>query len=196
MITKPWSKESLLRYINPADKQQKSERFVGAVCLILVEALVVLLYFTGTASAGFKYTTAWSTYNPSNGAGTAFDGPTFIGYLKSNSNLLIVNSHAGVDDGGNVIVQQTDGTYVATPVNTINKGPIGTATNPNNGNVYVSTYYDSKIYKYTEALGTLTYDSTITECTLNGVVGPYTFGKMFYTRQKQVCKLKSSVYAS
>lgn len=145
----------------------------------VIPALALALLCPATALAGFDYITHWSTYNPSTG-GTVFDGPTDVGFMKSNGHLMVVNSHAGVlGGGGGVAIIQADGTYVGQAPTLDALGPVRITTNTGSGDVYVGTYYDAKLYHFTEAGGTLTLADTWSGCTAHNGNGPYTWGKLF-----------------
>lgn len=145
---------------------------------ITLLVMAVFLMCSNLAFANPDYVTYWPTYNPSTG-GTFFNGPADVGFLKSNGNLLIVDSNAGVTMGGEVVILQTDGTYIGKIASLNDTGPVRVCTDPNSGDVYVATYYESTLRRYTEAGGTLTLSDTWTGCTANGGFGPYSWGKLF-----------------
>ncbi|WP_027359683.1 IPTL-CTERM sorting domain-containing protein [Desulforegula conservatrix] len=136
------------------------------------------LMCSGLAFANPDYVTYWPTYNPSTG-GTVFNGPADVGFLKSNGSLLIVDSNAGLEGAGEVVNQQTDGTYIGKIAANNNTGPVRVCTDSNTGDVYIATYYEKKVRRYTEAGGILTIANTWTGCTANGGFGPYNWGKVF-----------------
>ncbi|MBS4095369.1 MAG: hypothetical protein KGZ83_00855, partial [Sulfuricella sp.] len=161
------------------DKLMGRSTFGGMFRRFLVQVVCVAsVVAAGTAFAGFSYVTRWTTYNGS----TAFDYPSDVGFIKSNGNLLIVNSHNGIQGGGGVIIQKPDGTYVGTLAAPTNGGPAYVATD-SAGNVYVTIFgddgtginFNSKVLKYTESGGTLTLANTWTGCSANAGFGPYTF---------------------
>ncbi len=146
--------------------------------LVLSSAVAGAFLCSAPAMASFEYVTHWGRFDTS-GANAAFNGPTDVAFLKSNGNLLIADSNAGVTGGGEVVIQQANGTYVTKVASVNDQGPVRSAVDPASGDVYISTYYESKIRRYTEAGGTLTLANTWTGCTANGGNGPYTFGKTF-----------------
>lgn len=146
--------------------------------LVLSSAVASAFLCSSPALASFEYVTHWGRFDTS-GANAAFNGPTDVAFLKSNGNLVIVDSNAGVTGGGEVVIQQTDGTYVTKVASVNTLGPVRAAVDPNSGDVYLSTYYESKIRHYTEAGGALTLAHTWTGCTANGGNGPYNWTKTF-----------------
>lgn len=146
--------------------------------LLLSSAVAGAFMYPTAALASFEYVTHWSTYNPSTG-GTAFNGPTHVAFLKSNNNMLIVDSNAGVTGGGEVVIQAQDGTFVRKQAELDSQGPVRAAVDNNSGDVYIATYYESKLRHFTEAGGTLTLSHTWSGCTANGGFGPYTWSKLF-----------------
>lgn len=154
---------------------RRNHTIVAPLCMI---ASVIALTTPTAAYAGLGYITHWSRYDTS-GANAAYNGPTDVAFLKSNGNLLIVDSNAGVTSGGEVVVQQVDGTYVTKVAALNNQGPVRITVDSNSGDVYIGTYYDAKVRRFTEAGGALTLTDTWTGCTANGGNGPYTWGKTF-----------------
>lgn len=145
---------------------------------LLVAVLVVFALCPSAAFAGLGYITHWNRYDTS-GANALYNGPSDVAFLKSNGNLLIVDSNAGVAGGGEVVVQQANGTYVTKVAAQNNQGPVRVAVDSNSGDVYIGTYNESIVRRYTEAGGTLTLANTWTGCTANGGFGPYSWGKTF-----------------
>jgi hypothetical protein len=143
--------------------------FAAITCSILCPA---------PASAGFNYITYWDHYDTT-GANASFNRPLDVAFLKSNGNLLVVDSNAGVTGGGEVVVQEPNGTYVTTVAAVTGQGPVRATTDPASGDVYLGTYYEKKVRRFTEAGGGLTLTDTWTGCTANGGFGPYTWGKTF-----------------
>lgn len=146
--------------------------------VVLISAVTGALMYPASALADFPYVTHWDHFDTS-GANAMFNGPTDVAFLKSNGNLLVVDSNAGVTGGGEVVIQQPDGTYVTKVAALNDNAPVRAAVDPNSGDVYTSTYYESKIRRFTEAGGTLTLADTWSGCTANGGNGPYTWGKTF-----------------
>lgn len=146
---------------------------------LLLSSAIAGLFMQPTASlAGLEYVTHWDHYDTS-GANALFNGPSDVAFLKSNGNMAIVDSNAGVTQGGEVVIQQTDGTFVTKVAALNDQGPVRAATDPNSGDVYIGTYYESTVRRFTEAGGALTLADTWTGCTANGGFGPYTWGKTF-----------------
>jgi hypothetical protein len=163
-----------LHSVNSRSNHRWGECFAWTVCSIIT--LACYFISSSPAFANPDYVTFWNTYN----GGTAFNGPTDVSRLASNGNLLIVDSNAGVVGGGEVVILQQDGTYVGEIVPNDNTGPVRVCTNPTTGDVYVATYYDSKLRRYTDnGAGVLTLADTWTGCTLSGGHGPYAWGKLF-----------------
>jgi hypothetical protein len=159
--------------------------------MVLVSVVAGALMSPAEALAGFGYVTHWTRFDTS-GVNALFNGPTDVAFLKSNGNMLIVDSNAGVCSApscaavgaapptvGEVVIQQQDGTYVGFVTPNNNSGPVRVVVDPNSGDVYTSTYYDAKIRRYTEVGGALTLANTWTGCTANGGNGPYNWGKTF-----------------
>ena len=62
--------------------------------IVLISIVTGVLMYQASALAGFTYVTHWDHFDTS-GANPAFDGPTHVAFLKSNGNMLIVDSNAG-----------------------------------------------------------------------------------------------------
>ncbi len=160
--------------------------------VILISVITSSLICPAEALADFNYVTHWTRFDTS-GANALFNGPADVAFLKSNGDMLIVDSNAGVCNGnpctnvgaapptteGEVVMQQVNGTYVGLVTPNNNSGPVRAAVDPNSGDVFLGTYYEATIRRYTDTGGTLTLTNTWTGCTANGGNGPYAWGKTF-----------------
>jgi uncharacterized repeat protein (TIGR02543 family) len=146
--------------------------------MLFIAAITCSILCPAPASAGFDYITYWDHYDTT-GANATFNRPSDVGFLKSNGNLLIVSSNSGLTGGGEVVVQEPNGTYVTMVAAVTGQGPVRATTDPASGDVYLGTYYEHKVHRFTEAGGGLTLTDTWSGCTANGGFGPYTWVRTF-----------------